>query len=60
MIDEEEYQKKQNKIIEIIKYYIKPDLLSKTWNNDGILVTKYITYIRFILYIKDFNGQRKI
>lgn len=39
MIDEEELEKRQNKILEIIKDYIKPSLLSKTWNTDGIIVT---------------------
>ena len=39
MIDEEELEKRQNKVLEIIKDYIKPSLLSKTWNTDGIIVT---------------------
>jgi hypothetical protein len=42
MIDEEELEKRQNKVLEIIKDYIKPDLLSKTWNTDGIIVTNNI------------------
>jgi hypothetical protein len=38
MIDEEKLEKRQKKIIEIIKNYIKPDLLSKSWNTDGLIV----------------------
>ena len=42
MIDEEELEKRQNKINEIIKDYIKTDLLLKTWNKDGIIVNNII------------------
>jgi hypothetical protein len=38
MLNEEELEK-QKKISEIIKKYIKPDLLSKNWDADGLLVT---------------------
>ena len=38
MLNEEELEK-QKKISEIIKKYIKPDLLSKTWDTDGLIVT---------------------
>ena len=38
MINEDNLEKKQKKILEIIKDYIKPDLLQKTWNNDGLRV----------------------
>ena len=38
MIDEEELKKRQKNVYEIIKEYIKQDLLTKTWNTDGILV----------------------
>ena len=30
---------KQKKITEIIKKYIKPDLLTKNWDTDGLIVT---------------------
>ena len=43
-MNQEELEKKQKRIIEIIKTYIKPDLLQKTWNIDGLLVTKYFLY----------------
>jgi hypothetical protein len=38
MIDEENLEKKQKGISEIIKNYINPDLLTKNWNKDGLLV----------------------
>ena len=38
MINEEELERKQNHIKEIIKNYIRPELLQKTWNMDGLLV----------------------
>ena len=41
MINEDDLEKKQKKVLEIIKDYIKPDLLLKTWNNDGLRVIKY-------------------
>ena len=52
MIDEEELEKRQNKVLEIIKDYIKPDLLSKSWNTDGLIVNNiylnsYFLYKRY-------------
>ena len=41
MINEEQLEKRQKKVIEIIKNYIKPDLLLKSWNIDGLMVNKY-------------------
>ena len=38
MIDEKELEKRQKRVFEIIKDYIKSDLLQKTWNTDGIIV----------------------
>ena len=57
MINEDDLQKKQKKILEIIKDYIKPDLLQTTWNNDGLRVIEYFLYKlkQFIFSIKDFN-----
>ena len=43
-MNQEELEEKQKRVIEIIKNYIKPDLLQKTWNIDGLLVTKYFLY----------------
>ena len=40
MFNEMELEEKQKKISEIIKKYINPGLLQKTWNIDGLLVTK--------------------
>jgi hypothetical protein len=48
MINEEQLEKRQKKVIEIIKNYIKPDLLLKSWNIDGLMVT---TYQNLIFYI---------
>ena len=48
MLNEEELEKRQKKVIEIIKNYIKPDLLLKSWNIDGLMVT---TYQNLIFYI---------
>jgi hypothetical protein len=39
-MNQEELEKKQKRVIEIIKAYIKPDLLLKTWNVEGLLVNK--------------------
>ena len=58
MIYEEELEKRQNKVLEIIKDYIKPSLLSKTWNTDGIIVTNKSNNF-FYFYFPDFNEQRK-
>ena len=33
-----ELEKKQKRVFEIIKDYIKSDLLQRTWNTDGIIV----------------------
>jgi hypothetical protein len=41
MIDEDQLEKRQKKVNEIIKNYIKPDLLLKSWNKDGLMVNKY-------------------
>jgi len=38
MLNEKELEK-QKKIAEIIKKYIKPDLLTKNWDTDGLIVT---------------------
>ena len=48
MINEEQLEKRQKKVIEIIKNYIKPDLLLKSWKIDGLMVT---TYQNLIFYI---------
>ncbi len=40
MINEENKDKKQKGISEIIENYINPDLLNKDWNSDGLLVIK--------------------
>ena len=44
MIIEDNLGEKQKKILEIIKDYIKPDLLQTTWNNDGLRVIEYLLY----------------
>jgi hypothetical protein len=41
MIDEDKLEKRQKNVIEIIKNFIKPDLLLKSWNIDGLMVNKY-------------------
>jgi hypothetical protein len=48
MINEEQLEKRQKKVIENIKNYIKPDLLLKSWNIDGLMV---IIYQHLIFYI---------
>ena len=54
MIDEKGIEKRQKRVFEIIKDYIKSDLLQKTWNTDGIIVINiYILTIDFIF--QDFN-----
>jgi len=53
MLNEEELEKRQKKVNEIIKNYIKASLLAKTWNTDGIMVN--INFNKFF-YIQDFNG----
>ena len=40
MINEENKDKNQKGISEIIENYINPDLLNKDWNSDGLLVIK--------------------
>ena len=41
MIDEDKLEKRQKNVIEIIKNFIKQDLLLKSWNIDGLMVNKY-------------------
>ena len=36
----EELEQNQKRISEMIKNYIKPDLLLKSWNNEGLKVIK--------------------
>ncbi len=50
MINEEDLEKKQKKIYEIIQNYINPDLLLKTWNIDGLKLIYNIYYINKISY----------
>ena len=38
MSNVENLEKKEKKISDIIKNYINPDLLKKTWNIDGLKV----------------------
>ena len=45
MIDEEELEKRQKRVFEIIKDHIKEDLLLKTWNTDGIIVINIYIYL---------------
>ena len=53
MLNEEELEKRQKKVNEIIKNYIKVNLLTKTWNTDGIMVN---INFNIFFYIQDFNG----